>query len=164
MFVLKLQPPRTKVKIKGTGLSASFAESIPPTLWHCDLANHQGFVLSVQEEGTEWALKQRSNAGHQTIIAHFRHKEAAADAYQALQHSLTRREWLSHGIARAIGMTMAIMLTIGIVILLFASLFGGGKTPATLSGADLPSGLRKPTELQHGVPQSADDILQLPSP
>ena len=164
MFVLKLQQPHTRVKINGTGLAASFSESVPPTLWHYDLAHNPGLMLSVQEESGQWALKLRSVRGEQTVIAHFRQQEAAEAAYQALQSALTRRELVPQGIARAIGLTAAVMVTVAIFIIVFLSVLSGGKQSAAVNSSDIATAFKKPVELQHGVPQSADDILQLPNP
>lgn len=164
MFVLKLQQPRTRVKVSGTGLVASFTESTPQTLWHCDLAHNPGFTLGVHEESGAWVLKVRSARGDQTVIAHFRQHEAAEAAYQALQSALTRREFVPQGMMRAVGLTAAVMATAAIFIIIFLSLISGGKQSSAVNSADIAPEVKKPVELQHGVPQSADDILQLPNP
>jgi hypothetical protein len=163
MFVLKFQQPRTRVKVKESCLTASFQDSVPPTVLHLDLSRNPIMTMTVKPEAAEWALKLSLPHGEHAPTILFRQREDAEAAYQALHSGLVRREWLPSGFTRALGTTLAVITTILLVAFLVLMVVGWGKSVPT-AGGDLSAINKKPAQMQNGVPQSADDILQLPSP
>lgn len=159
MFVLTFRKPHTRIKQTATKLVASFEDSHPPTIWQIDLDKGHSFTITLQEQAGGWVLGQSLAKGEFTPAVHFQNHEAALAAYAVLQQAMMRSTFFKLGwLVRPLGITVAIILLGYLLVTGIAFLL------RDLDSNVSPSNAVQAPEFKHGVPQSADDILQLPSP
>lgn len=156
MIVLSLQTPRTRVKITGGSLIASFSESQPPTVWKLDLKKNHSFAVTLLEREGKWVIGTNSGKDEFTPMVLFNHREDAAEAYEHIQKAMMRTPWVP--VRGYWKLVVGLIVLLGLFYVLSNVFTGSGSAP------EIVPGVAQAPIVKHGVPQSADEILQPPSP
>ena len=151
---------KTETKCNGMMLTVGFHAANPPLIWRFDLERNHSFTLALQGEEGDWELGVTSPKGDFYPVVHFLAREDAEEAFAKVEKILARKRGAASYIFKALlavaGFAALVVLGIGLFVY-HISHMPLPAFPHVTSAA--PPALIRP---QEGVPQPADQVLQVP--
>src|ERR1700744_2252333 len=113
--MFNMQKP-VSAKMSGSTLVVSFQKSTPPLIWKFDLKENHSFTVALQGEYNDLQLGVNSSRGEFTPIAHFNDRDAAEEAFMALQEILMKRHRsIASMILAVLGVAFLVLIVIATI-------------------------------------------------
>lgn len=144
----------------GSNLVASFSRSNPPLVWTFDLDRNHSFTLSIQGDADNWELGVTSFKGEFDVVANFKQREDAEEAFHQIQRILMKKRRSFLG--RIFLWLVFILIAIVILVYGYMAFEKWILLHQLTTGSLLPEASHTPVEMQDGIPLPADEVLKPP--